>query len=140
MKVNAILVTVLMAGVATALKKPHGETSPNPLAVRNVMKKPHGAPAEARRLSVKRDDDDLDDLIDDALEDDDYYCGTDDTCAECYGEGNIECLPTVGSSIGCFDPTNDEQCCADATYCFGDGCCGSIVSWLLVHFDGSIGC
>ncbi|KAL2177811.1 uncharacterized protein P884DRAFT_243152 [Thermothelomyces heterothallicus CBS 202.75] len=42
------------------------------------------------------------------------FCTTESTCAECFGEGYVVC-----DDIGCFNPDEDDQCCAGAVICVG---------------------
>ncbi|KAK4243923.1 hypothetical protein C7999DRAFT_44339 [Corynascus novoguineensis] len=48
------------------------------------------------------------------------FCTTESTCAECFGEGSLIC-----DGIGCFNPDEYEQCCAGATVCVAkdNDCC-----------------
>ncbi|KAK2772243.1 hypothetical protein FQN53_004679 [Emmonsiellopsis sp. PD_33] len=42
------------------------------------------------------------------------------TCSECYGEGYLIC-----SYVGCYNPSEHQQCCADANLCVAkdNSCC-----------------
>lgn len=68
--------------------------------------------------------------------DSDWECEASDSNEECCkrGDDDYEYCPggDTSASINCYDPTEGFVCCNDGSSCPGTGCCGSVVSHLLV--------